>query len=106
MRNLMLNLLAVYKQYVSPLLPVACRYTPTCSDYAAEALARHGAIGGMWLALWRLLRCNPLGGRGLDPVPEHLSCCGAANAPAARIHSNEKNARTGEGRAHGQEFQI
>jgi putative membrane protein insertion efficiency factor len=75
MRKLILMLLAAYKRWVSPQLPVACRFTPTCSDYAAEAVTRHGALGGTLLALWRLLRCNPLGGRGLDPVPEHF-CCG------------------------------
>lgn len=86
MKKLMLILLAVYKRYVSPQLPVACRFTPTCSEYAAEAVTRHGALCGALLALWRLLRCHPLGGRGLDPVPEHIGCRGAHSAPAARTH--------------------
>ena len=64
MRTLLLNLLAAYKRWVSPQLPVACRFTPSCSEYAAEAVTRHGALRGTWLALWRLLRCHPLGGRG------------------------------------------
>jgi ribonuclease P protein component/putative membrane protein insertion efficiency factor len=51
----------------------ACRFTPSCSEYAAEAVARHGALRGVLLATWRLLRCHPLGGRGLDPVPEHFA---------------------------------
>jgi putative membrane protein insertion efficiency factor len=72
MRWLMLQLLAGYKRWISPLLGPSCRYTPTCSDYAAEAIARHGALAGALLALGRLLRCHPLGGRGLDPVPEQL----------------------------------
>jgi putative membrane protein insertion efficiency factor len=74
MRALMLKLLAAYKRWLSPQLPAACRYTPSCSDYAAEAVTRHGALGGTLLALWRLLRCHPLGGRGLDPVPEGFGC--------------------------------
>jgi len=78
MRKLMLRLLAAYKHWVSPQLPATCRFTPTCSEYAAEAIVRHGALGGTLLGAWRLLRCHPLGGRGLDPVPEHwLGGCGA-----------------------------
>jgi hypothetical protein len=72
MRPLLLAVLAQYKRWISPLLPVACRYTPTCSEYAAVAVARHGAIIGTVLALWRLMRCHPFGGRGLDPVPERM----------------------------------
>jgi len=70
MRTLLLKLLAAYKRWLSPQLPAACRFTPSCSEYAAEAVTRHGALGGTWLALCRLLRCHPLGGRGWDPVPE------------------------------------
>jgi putative membrane protein insertion efficiency factor len=83
MKELMLMLLAVYKRWVSPQLPAACRYIPTCSEYAAEAVTRHGALGGTVLTLWRLLRCHPLGGRGLDPVPEHFGGRCAHSIPAA-----------------------
>jgi putative membrane protein insertion efficiency factor len=86
-RELLLTLLAGYKRYVSPQLPVACRFTPTCSEYAAEAITRHGALAGTLLALWRLLRCNPFGGRGLDQVPEHICWHGAANTVTSRTHS-------------------
>ena len=72
MRKLILLLLAAYKRWMSPQLRVTCRFTPTCSEYAAEAIVRHGALSGVLLGLFRLLRCHPLGGRGLDPVPEHL----------------------------------
>ena len=72
-KRFVLWLLAGYKRVLSPWLPVACRYTPTCSEYAAEAVVRHGAARGIVLALWRLLRCQPFGGRGLDPVPEHFA---------------------------------
>ena len=62
-----------YQVAVSPLLPPACRYVPTCSAYAIEALERHGALRGSWLAARRLLRCHPVrilgGGSGFDPVP-------------------------------------
>jgi len=59
-----------YQLVLSPLLPPSCRFLPTCSDYAAEAIARHGAGRGLWLALRRLLRCHPWGGSGYDPVPQ------------------------------------
>ncbi|EJL26064.1 YidD-like protein [Novosphingobium sp. AP12] len=54
----------------SAIMPPTCRYTPSCSQYAIEAVRRHGAIKGGWLALWRLLRCQPWGGHGHDPVPD------------------------------------
>lgn len=79
MKRLLLWLLAAYKFWISPQLPAACRYTPTCSEYAAEAIARHGALAGTLLALARLGRCHPLGGRGLDPVPEQF-CLGHRRA--------------------------
>ncbi len=74
MKRLMLKLLAGYKRWLSPMLPPACRFTPSCSEYAAEAVLRHGTVRGTLLACWRLLRCHPLGGRGLDPVPERFGC--------------------------------
>ena len=57
-----------YQLAVSPYLPAACRYHPTCSQYAADAVRQYGAIKGCWLALRRLARCRPYGGRGYDPV--------------------------------------
>lgn len=58
-----------YQRCISPLTPPACRFTPTCSQYAREAIIKHGPIKGLRLAVWRILRCNPWGGSGYDPVP-------------------------------------
>ena len=60
----------LYQYTLSPVLPRNCRYQPTCSAYAIEALRRHGVAQGGWLALRRILRCHPWGGQGFDPVPE------------------------------------
>lgn len=58
-----------YKGAISPLTPPSCRFTPSCSTYAVEALRRHGPIKGLYLAIRRILRCHPWGGSGYDPVP-------------------------------------
>lgn len=65
----LIGLIGVYRFAISPILPSACRYTPTCSDYAQQALRKYGAIKGSWLAARRILRCHPWGGFGEDPVP-------------------------------------
>ncbi|MBF0170313.1 MAG: membrane protein insertion efficiency factor YidD [Nitrospinae bacterium] len=69
MKGPLLVLLRFYKRFVSPALPPACRFHPTCSEYAAEAVDRHGPIRGGVLATWRLFRCNPFFKGGVDPVP-------------------------------------
>jgi len=69
MKSLLTRLLAGYKRWISPALPVACRYLPTCSEYAQQAIETHGAGYGSLLAAWRLLRCHPLAKGGYDPVP-------------------------------------
>ncbi|MBA2479393.1 MAG: membrane protein insertion efficiency factor YidD [Planctomycetes bacterium] len=58
-----------YQRFLSPLKPACCRYVPTCSEYAAEAIERHGAARGAWLGMKRVGRCHPWGGSGYDPVP-------------------------------------
>jgi putative membrane protein insertion efficiency factor len=68
-RTFLLTLLRGYKWAVSPLLPPACRYVPTCSEYAAEAIDRYGAFRGSAMAVWRVLRCHPFVRGGYDPVP-------------------------------------
>jgi len=59
-----------YKRWISPMLPNACRFVPTCSEYAQEAVELHGALRGSWLATGRLLRCHPFSRAGFDPVPQ------------------------------------
>ncbi len=63
-----LHLLRAYKWAISPIFPPACRYVPTCSEYAMEAVERYGALRGGWMALARILRCHPLARSGYDPV--------------------------------------
>lgn len=67
--RLLVMLVRGYQVGISPWLPPACRYTPSCSQYAIEALQRHGALKGSWLAGRRLLRCHPFRPGGYDPVP-------------------------------------
>jgi putative membrane protein insertion efficiency factor len=95
----LLGLVWLYQRAVSPVLPAVfgpncgCRFSPTCSHYAAEAMRTHGALVGSGLTLWRLLRCTPLSAGGLDPVPPSPSLrrtkpsrrptCARVGAPAA-----------------------
>ena len=66
---LMILLIRIYQRCVSPMLGQNCRFVPTCSQYAVEALRRHGPLKGGWLTIRRILRCHPWGGSGFDPVP-------------------------------------
>lgn len=74
MRKIMTRMLILpirfYQLCISPMFPPVCRYTPTCSRYAVEAITIHGPFKGLWLAIKRILRCHPWGGSGYDPVPE------------------------------------
>jgi len=66
---LFLGIVRFYQYAISPYTPASCRYTPTCSQYAVEAIQKYGPFKGGWLALKRILRCHPWGGHGYDPVP-------------------------------------
>lgn len=68
MRRLVLAVLLFYQKFLSPLKPPSCRFYPTCSDYAVQAVLRYGAFRGMLMAAWRLLRCQPFCRGGYDPV--------------------------------------
>ena len=86
--RLLIALVRFYQVAISPWTPAACRYTPTCSTYAIEALREHGSLRGSWLAIRRLARCHPWGGFGYDPVP-------AAGTPDRTVepHAGEVSAR-------------
>lgn len=90
-RDALLALIRFYQKGVSPLLPPACRYEPSCSEYARRAVEAHGAARGTWLALRRLGRCHPFGGSGLDPVPE---APGTGEEAAGGAASNEDRSET------------
>lgn len=80
-------MIRAYQLVISPVLPPSCRFLPSCSDYAMEAIERHGALRGLGLALWRLARCQPWGGSGYDPVPAPKGCgksCGCLRAGTGR----------------------
>jgi hypothetical protein len=88
---LLKGLVQLYRYTVSPYLGPVCRYMPSCSEYALDALSSHGAVRGGWLAARRVLRCHPWGGSGWDPVPApgdgkrhdaHHRSCGCAGTPA------------------------
>jgi uncharacterized protein len=68
-RGILAGLIRLYQRLVSPLLPPSCRFYPSCSQYALEAITRHGALKGGWLAARRLVRCHPFHPGGYDPVP-------------------------------------
>ena len=87
LKLLMRALIRFYQIVISPLLGPRCRFAPTCSEYAMEAISLHGPFTGVWLAARRLLRCHPWGDSGFDPVPlptaghRHTSTCGCDHAP-------------------------
>jgi putative membrane protein insertion efficiency factor len=71
-----MGFIKIYKKIISPLFPPCCKYHPTCSAYAFEAIKKYGIIRGGWLAVWRILRCNPWSMGGIDYVPEKFDILG------------------------------
>lgn len=71
MRNVLIRMVRYYQKRISPSRPARCRFTPTCSQYAIEALEKYGVFKGLAKAVWRVLRCNPFGGSGYDPVDKN-----------------------------------
>jgi len=69
MKNILIAMIRFYQKFLSPLKHTRCPYTPTCSQYAIEAIEKHGVLKGGLLAAWRILRCNPFSKGGYDPVP-------------------------------------
>lgn len=67
--NIFIGIIRFYQGAISPMTPATCRYQPTCSQYAVEAIQKHGPVKGVWLAIKRIARCHPWGGSGYDPVP-------------------------------------
>lgn len=79
---LVLAALRAYKILISPLFTGCCRFYPSCADYTREAVMLHGAAYGMWLGGWRLARCHPFGGHGVDPVPQRSTSSRTSAVPA------------------------
>ncbi len=88
MKMILSTVLRLYKRWISPALPAACRYVPSCSEYACDAIEHHGVLRGSALAGWRLLRCHPFAKGGYDPVP--TTEYRVLSTSSAHIHSHEK----------------
>ena len=90
--RLLIWMIRGYRTFVSPLLPPSCRYQPTCSEYAMQAIEQHGALRGSWLAVKRVGRCHPFRKGGFDPVPPLGPATGREQQPGA---DDDRNAGTG-----------
>ncbi len=89
MRYLLIGLVRMYQFFISPYFPTSCRYYPTCSHYAIEALKTHGVLKGFVLAVWRVFRCNPWSEGGEDPVPgKKVHCNCIVESPESSTHNN------------------
>ena len=87
-KTILIVAVRAYQWTLSPILPASCRYLPTCSHYAVEAVHRHGALRGGWLTVTRIARCHPWGGSGYDPVPERRGS--AAPGCGASVHHGNR----------------
>jgi putative membrane protein insertion efficiency factor len=92
MKSLALWMLRGYKRWFSPVFPPSCRYVPSCSEYAMEAVERYGAVRGGAMAAWRVLRCNPFAAGGLDPVVKDGGFCGASGDGASPVSTGRSEA--------------
>ncbi len=92
--HIAIGMVRAYQCLVSPVLPMSCRYHPSCSHYACEAISRHGVLRGTWLAASRILRCHPWRAGGLDPVPEHVEPPFAAALEGAGLRTRRPAAAT------------
>lgn len=95
-RRVTVRAIRFYQRAMSPLMGSSCRFVPTCSEYAAGAIERHGALVGGWLAFRRILRCHPFGGQGYDPVPEPSLDEGLVEASLQNTFSGEQNSFPGD----------
>ena len=92
--QILITLIRAYQLVISPLIGPSCRFQPTCSHYAIEAIKEHGAFFGVWLALKRIMRCHPMGGSGYDPVPKittHKSNATNDARPSYFVSSHQKS---------------
>lgn len=92
--------LRCYMRFISPMLPASCKYTPTCSEYAMEAVERHGVLWGGLMSAWRLLRCNPFSKGGYDPVVAPPSRRSSRWHPADACDVRSYHEACGQGRPH------
>jgi putative membrane protein insertion efficiency factor len=83
--KVLIVLIRGYQRLIGPMLPPSCRYVPSCSQYAIDAVISRGALRGSWLGLRRILRCHPFGGHGLDPVPPRVRCAGTASEASEKV---------------------
>ena len=90
MTRIVVALIAFYQRWLSPLGPPCCRFVPSCSTYAREALEQYGLLRGLALAAWRLLKCQPFHQGGYDPVPGSLSAHNAAYAVTTILNGNRR----------------
>jgi putative membrane protein insertion efficiency factor len=79
MKKIIILLIGFYQKYISPLKPATCRFYPTCSEYAAQALKKYGLLKGLWLSVGRMLRCHPFNPGGYDPLPDSFRVCSHKN---------------------------
>ncbi|MFW5730244.1 MAG: membrane protein insertion efficiency factor YidD [Desulfonatronovibrionaceae bacterium] len=89
MRYILLKLIAAYQLIISPCLPGTCRFLPSCSEYARQAVIRHGPARGAVLAFFRIIRCHPLCAPGHDPVPDRFSLAGLRGQGAEHDHKDQ-----------------